>query len=186
VQIQRQTRKTWNTVVTARSDRLRNARRALRTLGAVERTGFYNVLTLTIDRPEDFLARLEQLFAGHPDLSESIASVFPAEQCFDFSDASEFARKARDAVLPWAPRLAGRSFHVRLHRRGRKNILVSPNEERAIADALLAATRESGAPARVTFDDPDAIVLVETVGGRAGAACLTREDFRRHPLLATH
>ena len=32
----------------------------------------------------------------------------------------------------------------------------------------------------------DAIVLIETVGGRAGMALLTRDDCRRHPLLATH
>jgi hypothetical protein len=64
--------------------------------------------------------------------------------------------------------------------------LVSPDEERAVADALLEATRETGNPAHVTFDDPDAIVLVETIHGRAGISLRTREDYRRHPLLATH
>jgi tRNA(Ser,Leu) C12 N-acetylase TAN1 len=63
---------------------------------------------------------------------------------------------------------------------------VSPDEERALADALLAATRAAGHPARVAFDDPDAIVLIQTIGGRAGIALLTRDDYRRHPLLATH
>jgi tRNA(Ser,Leu) C12 N-acetylase TAN1 len=63
---------------------------------------------------------------------------------------------------------------------------VSPEAERAIADALLAAIDETGTPARVAFDDPDAIVLIETIGGRAGMALLTRDDYRRHPLLATH
>jgi tRNA(Ser,Leu) C12 N-acetylase TAN1 len=75
---------------------------------------------------------------------------------------------------------------VRVHRRGRKRALVSPEKERALADALLAAIQETGNPARVAFDDPDAIVLIETIGGRAGIALLTRDDYRQHPLLAAH
>jgi hypothetical protein len=69
-------------------------------------------------------------------------------------------------------------------RRGRKGALVSPDEERALADVLLAATRGMGYPARITFEDPDAILLVETIGGRAGMAIRTRDDYARHPLLA--
>jgi tRNA(Ser,Leu) C12 N-acetylase TAN1 len=180
------TRQPWNAIVTAKGDRLPEARRALRTLGHVERTGFYNVLAMNVDELETFLRRLEQLVADRPSLAESIASVFPAERCFDFSDAVEFESKARHAALAWVPQLAGKSFHVRVHRRGRKRLLVSPDEERAVADALLSATREAGNPARVTFEDPDAIVLIETIGGRAGIALRTREDFHRHPLLATH
>ncbi|RPI56695.1 MAG: hypothetical protein EHM55_04455 [Acidobacteria bacterium] len=179
-------RHAWNTVITARGDRLPEARGALRTLGHVQRTGFYNVLAMNADQPETFLERLERLLPDHPELAESIASIFTAERCFDFSDTSEFESKAREVGLAWAPRLAGKSFHVRVHRRGRKRTLVSPDEERALADALLAATREMGNPARVTFDDPDAIVLIETIGGRAGVAIRTRDEYRRHPLLATH
>jgi hypothetical protein len=84
-------RQPWNVIVTAKGDRLPVARRALRTLGHVERTGFCNVLA-SVDELETFLRRVEQL-------------------------------------------------------------------------------------ARVTFDDPDAIVLVETIGGRAGIALHTREDY---------
>jgi hypothetical protein len=43
-----------------------------------------------------------------------------------------------------------------------------------IADALLAATQDACSPARVAFDDPDAIVLIETGDRRAGGALLTR------------
>lgn len=176
----------WNAVITARGDRLPKARKALRALGRVERTGFYNVLAMTVDEPKGLLDRLEQLFAERPDIVESVAHVFPAEQSFDFSSPAEFESKAREVALAWVPRLTGKTFHVRVHRRGRKGTLVSPEEERALADALLAAIRETGNPARVAFDDPDAIVLIETIGGRAGMALLTRDDYRQHPLLATH
>jgi tRNA(Ser,Leu) C12 N-acetylase TAN1 len=176
----------WNAIVTAREDRLRQARRFLRGLGRVERTGFYNVLTMDVDEPARLIGRIERLFSEHPQAAASVAHVFPAEQCFDFSSPADFESKAREAALAWVPRLTGRTFHVRVHRRGRKGTLVTPEAERAIADALLAAARDTGSPARVAFDDPDAIVLIETVGGRAGMALLTRDDYRQHPLLATH
>jgi len=176
----------WNAIVTARGDRLPQARKVLRALGRVERTGFYNVLTMHVDDPEHLIDRLERLFAEHPAAVEAVAHVFPAERCFEFLSPAEFESKSRDVALAWVPRLAGKTLHVRVHRRGRKGTLVSPEAERAIADALLAAIDETGTPARVAFDDPDAIVLIETIGGRAGMALLTRDDYRRHPLLATH
>lgn len=176
----------WNAIVTTRGDRLPQVRRLLRALGRVERPGFYNVLTMNVDDPEHLVDRVERLFAEHPGAVESVAHIFPAERCFKFSSPAEFEAKAREAAVAWVPRLAGRTFHVRVHRRGRKKTLVSPEAERAIADALLAAIQETGNPARVAFDDPDAIVLIETIGDRAGMALLTRDDYRRHPLLATH
>ena len=174
----------WNAIVTARADRLPKARKGLRALGRVQRTGFYNVLTVTVDEPQSFLERFEQLLTAHPELTGAVAHVFPAQQSFDFSSPAEFESKARDAALTWVPRLAGKTLHVRVHRRGRKGTLVSPEAERAIADALLAAIAATGKPARVSFDDPDAIVLIETIGNRAGISLLTREDYRQHPLLA--
>jgi hypothetical protein len=30
-----------------------------------------------------------------------------------------------------------------------------------------------------------AVGLIDTIGGRAGVALLTRDDYRQHPLLAT-
>jgi tRNA(Ser,Leu) C12 N-acetylase TAN1 len=176
----------WNAIVTARGDRLPQARRILRALGRVERTCFYNVLTINVDDPEHLVDRVERLFAEHPGTVESVAHVFPAERCFEFSSPAEFEAKAREAAVAWVPRLAGKTLHVRVHRRGRKGTLVSPEAERAIADALLAAIQETGNPARVAFDDSDAIVLIETIGDRAGMALLTRDDYRQHPLLATH
>jgi tRNA(Ser,Leu) C12 N-acetylase TAN1 len=35
----------------------------------------------------------------------------------------------------------------------------------------------------VVFDDPDAILSVDTVGDRAGLALWTREELRRYPFL---
>jgi tRNA(Ser,Leu) C12 N-acetylase TAN1 len=141
---------------------------------------------MNVGDPEHMVDRLERLFAEHPRAVASVAHVFPAQRCFDFSSSADFESKAREVALAWVPRLTGKTLHVRVHRRGRKGTLVSPEAERAIADALLAAIHETGNPARVSFEDPDAIVLIETIGGRAGMALFTRDDYRQHPLLATH
>jgi hypothetical protein len=48
---------------------------------------------------------------------------------------------------------------------------------------LLAALEAAGTPGRITFDDPDAILAVETVGRRAGPSLETREDLATYPFL---
>jgi hypothetical protein len=87
-------------------------------------------------------------------------------------------------VGPWNAIVTARGDRLPQSRRVLRAL--SGEAERAIADALLAAIHETGNPARVAFDEPDAIVLIETIGGRAGMALLTRDDYRQHPLLATH
>jgi tRNA(Ser,Leu) C12 N-acetylase TAN1 len=141
---------------------------------------------MKVDEPERFLDSVDRLVAAHPGVVTSVAHVFPAERCFDFASTAEFEAKAREGALAWAPRLAGKTFHVRIHRRGLNGILVSPQEERVVADALLDAIQRTGNPARVAFEDPDAILLIETIGGRAGMALRTRDDYRHYPLLAAN
>jgi tRNA(Ser,Leu) C12 N-acetylase TAN1 len=41
----------------------------------------------------------------------------------------------------------------------------------------------AGTPGSISFDDPDAIVAIESVGQRAGVSLWTREDLRRYPFL---
>ena len=86
-------------------------------------------------------------------------------------------------MLEWLPSLTGLSFHVRLHRRGPKLDLRTPGAERLFNDAIIDATTNAGAPARVSFTDPDAVIVIDTIDDRAGLAMWTREDLARHRLL---
>ncbi len=36
---------------------------------------------------------------------------------------------------------------------------------------------------RLAFEDPDALVAIETVGQRAGVSVWTREELRRYPFI---
>lgn len=178
--------KDWNVVATARGSSYPDARRILRRLGRVDRTPFHNVLVMHVEDPRAFLDQVGDLVAHTPGVLDAVARVFPFERCFEFSDSAEFETNARHVAREWAPRLAGKSFHVRIHRRGRKGELSSVVEERVVADAMLDALRAAGTSAHVTFDDPDAIVLIDTVGSRGGMALWTRDELRRYPFVAAH
>lgn len=174
----------WNVVVTV-DQGFERAEEELGALGAVSRTEYYNVLVMEVEDREAFLEELEDLGRLMPDfLGECLARVEPAQHVFSFQSAEEFEEKATEVMRALAPDLAGRSFHVRMHRRGFGDELSSGEEERELAGVVYDTLEEAGsAEPSVTFDDPDAVVAVETVSNRAGISLWTREDLERHPIL---
>lgn len=174
----------WNVVVTV-YDAMgrREAKRALRKFGDVERTPFFNVLVMRVADVASFIDEFAQLVAERKDLLNDIARLLPAQAVFDFETVEEFEERSREIVLEWAPRLVGRSFHVRLNRRGLKGVLETPKQERFLDDAVLEKTADLGQPARISFADPDYVIDVETVGNRAGVSLWSREELSRYPFL---
>lgn len=136
-----------------------------------------------VDDPEGFLAEIGKAVEAAPGLFNILSHVMPAQRTFDFAGAEEFEAKARDIAILWAPMLAGKGFHVRLHRRGFKGRLSTPKEERFLDEALLDALEAAGAPGHISFTDPDAILQIETIDGRAGVSLWRREDLQRYPFL---
>ena len=173
----------WNVVVSVREEGYKRARQVLSTYGELQPTGYYNVLVLRAEDRAQFLDRLAAVVTAMPDFLKVVSRILPASEAFDFQSAEEFEAKAKEVVLAWLPKLAGKSFHVRMHRRGFKERLSSKVEEHLLDDAILAAFKLAGTPGRITFDDPDVIIDVETVGQRAGLALWTREDLVRYPFL---
>lgn len=174
----------WNVVVTARDDGFDRAEAELRDLGEVARTDYYNVLVLRVEDPDAFLDALDDRGTLIPDLfSDGIARVAPAQRTIEFEDRRSFEEAAAEAARSFAPRLAGSSFYVRVHRRGMKRFIASDRSERVVADAVFDALEEAGESASVEFDDPDAVLAVETVGRRAGLSVWTREELQERPYL---
>lgn len=173
----------WNVVVTLPEATAPQARRALRPWGRLFRTDYFHVLVMSVDDPGRFLREFGEAVDATPGILNFIAHVFPAQRTFDFATVPDFEQKARDTVLDWAPILAGKRFHVRLHRRGLKGVLSTPNEERFLDDALLQAAGAGGTPAHIGFDDPDFIIQIETVDHRAGMSLWRREDLQQYPFL---
>ncbi len=172
----------WNVVATIHDGGFRRACRLLSLEGELSRTEFYNIVVMKVPDVDAFLARLETLWSESRSFPEVVAHVRPVRETFHFQSPEEFEAKAKELALGLAERLAGRSFHVRIHRRGLKGTLSTKDEERSLADAVLARL-SSRASARVAFDDPDAVLAVDSVGDRAGMTLWTREDLRRYPFL---
>jgi tRNA(Ser,Leu) C12 N-acetylase TAN1 len=173
----------WNVVVTIPEATFREARKFLRRWGEAHRTGHFHVLAMRVDDPEAFLAEFGKAVEAAPGIFNILSHVTPAQQTIDFAGAEEFEAKARDIAIRWAPKLAGKGFHVRLHRRGFKGALSTPKEERFLDEVLLDALEVAGAPGHIVFSDPDAIIQIETIDGRAGISLWRREDLKRYPFL---
>jgi hypothetical protein len=173
----------WNVVVTARDEGFRRACELLSREGSLARTRFYNVLVMRVSDLDGFCAWLSREWDGSLHLSVVLSHVRPARATFDFQSADEFERAAEDLLLELLPALVGKSFHVRVHRWGFKGLLSATEEERKVADTVLKHLAAGGSPSRITFEDPDAILAIDTVGGRAGMTLWSREEREWYPFL---
>lgn len=174
----------WNVIVTLPEATASQARRVLRPWGMLHRTDHFRVLVMAVADPDRFLQEFGAAVAATPGILNFVAHVFAAQQTFDFVTVAEFEVKAREAALAWAPLLAGKRFHIRLHRRGLKGVLSTPHEERFLDDALLQALSTAGTPGHIGFDDPDYVIHLETVDHRAGISLWSRDDLRRYSFLS--
>jgi tRNA(Ser,Leu) C12 N-acetylase TAN1 len=175
--------KDWNVVVTVYQDGYTRVLHALEKLGTVDRSPYYNVLAMTVDDPVALLEALERQTDEDPALYDAISRIAPATERFSFISADDFKAKARAILQVWSKSLTGRTFHARLHRRGEADELPSPEIERFIDDQVIAATNAIGQAASVSFNDPDAVIAIDTIDDQAGFALWTREDLARHRLL---
>jgi tRNA(Ser,Leu) C12 N-acetylase TAN1 len=175
--------KDWNVVVSVFQDGYRRALRALQKLGMAERSPYHNVLVMKVDDPVVLLEALEKRTEENPALYDAISRVAPAMRDFDFLSEAEFIEKAKSIIREWLPRLAGRSFHVRLRRRGTIHELRTQDAERLFNDAVVDATTQMATSSKISFTDPDVVIAIDTVDTRAGLAMWTREDLARFHLL---
>jgi tRNA(Ser,Leu) C12 N-acetylase TAN1 len=170
----------WNVIVTLPEATFREARKFLRRWGEVYRTGYFHVLTLTVDDIEGFLEEVAKAIEEKPGTFNILSHIIPAQRTFTFASAEEFEAKARDIAILWAPMLAGKSFHVRLHRRG-FNV-----DAKGRAVSRRNAARRIGDPGQPRPDHlhrSRAILQIETIDGRAGVSLWQREDLQRYPFL---
>jgi tRNA(Ser,Leu) C12 N-acetylase TAN1 len=175
----------WNVIVTLSEPTFRIARNLLARWGRLRRTEYHNVAVMAVTDTPAFLQEFAAAVEESPGILNAMSHVVPFEHVFAFKDAAEFEAKSREIALSHATQLAGKSFHVRLRRRGLKGIISTPEEERFLDDILLGALAAAGHPGRIRFDDPDYVLLIETVAGSGGVALWTGEDLKRYPFLGT-
>ncbi len=174
----------WNVVISVYQDGFRPALRALRQFGLIERSPYHNVLVMRVESPTAVLEAIERETKKNTALYDSISRVAPAMRTVDFHSVAEFFERLKPILIEWSPRLTASSVHVRLHRRGgQRHDLRTPDAERLFDDLLLEATAAAGAPCKISFTQPDAVIAIDTVDDRAGVGLWTREDLAHHRLL---
>lgn len=173
----------WNAVITVHEGGFAPTCRLLEPFGPVRKTEFFNTLVMRAVNPFQLLADLQGQLAGNPAIAAWVSRFMPMQRLFTFQSVEEFELRSRETVLEWLPRLANARFHVRMHRRGFKGKLSSAEEERFLDEFLLQRLAEAGTPGKVAFDDPDAIIALETIGPQAGLSFFGRDELKRFSLL---
>ncbi len=173
----------WNVIVTVSEHGYKTAKQLLAPHGETGKTGFHNVLLLKTADPFDFLDKAQNELAKLPKFMTAVSRVMPVEKKFSFQSPDEFEYKAKQELADWIPDLANKSFHVRMHRRGFKERMRSVDEERFLDHFAIEQLKARGETATVSFEDPDVIIVVETVGNDAGIGRWDREALGRYPLL---
>lgn len=170
----------FNLVVTlAEGGRFRHLLQELAPHGDFRRTEFLGVILGQVADPQAFLETVAGHRARQLIAFSDLGRVIPVARVF-LVHVGTFVGDLCRELHPWLDDLAGRRFYVRLERRGHKGEIVSPEAERAIDAWLLGELEARGTPGAIDYDDPDAVVVIETVGDRCGLALLTRELRRRY------
>ena len=151
--------------------------------GAVIPSPFSNVVTMRVDDLEGILDDLLAAFTADPRVRASVSRFVPLQHTFTFRSNDAFERNVAATSSEWTEDLAGKSFHVRVHRRGGDTRLDAADEAALVGQVVLDALQAAGTNGRVDFDDPDAVIDIETVGNEAGMSLWTRADLNDYPFL---
>jgi tRNA(Ser,Leu) C12 N-acetylase TAN1 len=173
----------WNAVISVHEHGFKRAIDVFGEFGEVKRTEFFNVLLIRARDMNQMLESLRERASKHPESLSFLARLIPATHSFIFNSPHEFGHKAGEIILTWTTHLAGKSFYVRIRKRGFKGMLSSPDKQRLLDFILLESLEKAGAPARISFVNPDAIIAIETIGTWAGLSIVSREDLERYPFI---
>lgn len=174
----------WNVVATVHSNQnMAKGRELLNSFGPAEITDYYDVLVVTAEDPAAFLEAFRGRAEREPQILSILSRVIPMTQTFTFQTPEEFKQKAKEALRPLIEQIAGKSFHVRMHRRGFKHRISSHEEERELAEYIFDTLEKSGKTPKIRLEDSDVLVDIETIGQEAGVSLWSRQDLLRYPFL---
>ncbi len=163
-----------NMLVTALMGRRRELAAVLREYGEFKPTGYRGVMLGHVPAVDPFLQSVQELIAQGHAVKGMLARVIPFDKTFHFAGPDDLLDRLFEAVTDYVPRVAGRRFYVRMERRGFKGKIMTPEVERAVDRYMQQAVGTTGDAATVDYDDPDEIIVIETVTKFVGVACLGR------------
>jgi tRNA(Ser,Leu) C12 N-acetylase TAN1 len=171
----------WNVLATSLEGRRDALLVALRRMGRFRPGGYRNVVVGLVDEPARFLTEVRAALAADVLLPTALARIVPIERTLRFEPAAALDALAA-AAEPFLDRLTG-TFFVRLERRGLKGRLHSPTLERELGDRVWTGLESRGRTPKVDFKDPDAVLVVETLGDQAGLTVVDRALRQSYPFV---
>jgi tRNA(Ser,Leu) C12 N-acetylase TAN1 len=173
----------WNVLINVHEHSFSRAFLLLEELGNVYQGDFENLLLMKVDSIPVFLETFNDQLLKEPNLANLTSRIVPVTTTFSFQSATEFETKAKERIINWLPNLAGKKFLVRMHRRGFKDIIDCHNEENFLEQIVLQELEAMGNPGQIDREDPDALIVVETLAQQAGLSYWTRQDLQKYPWL---
>ena len=174
---------TWNLLVTSLEGQRESLLYGLRKLARFRRGGFPNVLVAKVDDPRAFLDELHEAHDRMPMIRAGIGKAIPIERMVRFAGPDTFVDDVAAALPELLDRITGRTFFVRVFRRGFRGTLDSTAAEGEIGARVVALLEARGERPRVSFRDADVVVSIETVRDEAGIALLDRDLRAAHPFV---
>ena len=170
----------FNLLVTLAVDgRFYTLLRELSLHGEFHKNEYYGTILGHVPDPLAFLELIRSRREDNPQAFAGLGRVIPFEHCVLFTPDT-FVTQLQAALTPYAQRLLGQRFYVRIERRGLKGRIISPEIERALDAFLLNLIGET---AQIDFTQPDIIIAIETFGERGGIGLLTRSLRERYPFV---
>ena len=173
----------WNIVIDVHEHSFSRAYLLFEEFGTVFQSDFENILLMKVNSIPEFLDSFNDKLLSDPSLEKVASRIVPVTSTFSFPSAAEFETKAKEVILQWLPILAGKKFYVRMHRKGLKDLIDGNEEENHLDLIILQELEKIGNPGKISFEDPEAIVAVETISQQAGLSCWTRQDLENYPWL---
>ena len=141
---------------------------------------------MILGRVEDviaFLEALETLRRENPQRLRHLSQIVPIEKNFSFT-LSNFTDRLREIIAPYAEEIENNStFYIRVRRRGHKGEISSLEVEHEMDTFILETLERAGKQARISFEEPDRIIIIETIENRAGIGLITREMKERYSFI---
>jgi tRNA(Ser,Leu) C12 N-acetylase TAN1 len=157
----------------------------LRRRGRFAPSSFKDVCVGRVDDVAHFLEDVRAARAGGEDWTHFVARVIPVRRVFTFTPES-FADQLEEAVAPFVDEMRSGSFYMRVERRGLAGKIPTQEVERAVADHLFGLAQARGIRLVTRFENPDYVVVAETLGDQCGVALITRELSSRYPFVQVH
>jgi tRNA(Ser,Leu) C12 N-acetylase TAN1 len=166
----------WNVLVVSHEGEERRLRRDLRDLGEFKFAGFRSLLLGKVDL-QAFLKEIQSRFIP------SLARVVPVEENFR-AQPEDLLEILKDKVKKYSGRIGqGESFCVRFERRGFKGRVSSKGVEEEIGGYLHDLLKEEGKSPKVSLEDPDKLLVIQSVGTSFGMGLIDRETRQKYPII---